>query len=382
MNMRTATILIVLLALAAGLPAAIDTAFLGKAAVSAREGPEFPEGPMCDVTIRSARPASQQIVLGEPLVIEVRLKGASLGEPQPHSFSTRLGQDIRVYVTPENRRLGGTAEIAPHRGSPLGALNSVTLKLGQVLDFPIICAHDPNTRSGAAFDAPGRYLVQVRMNCPKKDVKTGNYWEDAGIFVIEVLPPAEGSDDKTAWELMTPYDSYTALQSLIVSKREHLAILEKIVATAPKARIRPFALMALAQTSYADYAVDPKQLDRCVAFLTMLLDNHPDSILATQAAELLVDALLAKGDETAAHTAFVDRIWTDPRTMRDMLPGNPLILTFVGEPQPAVTGDWMVFMRPIDAMIPQRSETDELIRQALGDEMADRLGEPVRIQEH
>lgn len=355
----------------------IDRSMLSVPASPGRDGVPFPEGPICGAVSRSARPMSTKLVLGEPLVIELRFEGKSLSEEKGSiSFSNRLGASVRVFATPADPRNGGTVEISPYRNAPLTPQAGLELALGQKFDARILCAHDPNTRSGSVFDASGTYLIQAAMNCVPKDPVAGEAWESIGAFVVDVAAP-EAPDDVLAWQIVKPWDVYSAVQNQIVSTKEQLAVLDRLVDEAPKSRIRPFALMALARTALADFPTDPKLLDRCEKLLDTIVADHPDHLLAREAAELLIRVYSIKGDEEAARRVFVDEFWTNPLGARMMPPANPLVMSYMGPPADPVGGQWMMFVRPRDAVAPPRSAESDLMRQALGDELADKLGEPV-----
>jgi len=358
--------------------AEIDRGFLSAQAYPDVADIPFPDGEVCGAVRRAARPLYDDLVLGEPLIVQVRLEGAGLSKEKADvSVTSRLGasSSIRLQATPSDPRNGGTVEIAPYKSEGMGAGRGFKLGYGEVVSMPVVCAHDPNSRSGAAFDAPDTYIIQIGMNCISKNPITGDHMDGIGRFPITVSAP-EG-DDKIAWELLRPYTVYKAIQDQMADTPQHRAILEELVAKAPKARVRPIAIMALANSAIADSGVDPKQLAKGEALLTTLLRDHPDHFLAAEAARSLIRVKAAKGEDAAAREIFVSHLWSDPRGARLLPPGNPLAVQFAGPTPEPIAGQWMVYVRPRDGAAPASSPEADIMRAALGDDLADMLGEPV-----
>ncbi len=386
MNIRFFAIMTLLLLAAPPLTAAEPTLWrdmLTQKAVGPPDGGEWSEPAWCLGVERQARLLNADLVVGEPLVVFLRITGVS-DNPAEHGGRFAVGQDVRIYIVPHKSGAGGPYEYVPAR-RPLPVLRS-TFKMskGERIDIPFICAFDPNTRSGAVFDSSGTYTVVFSSTCDSSS-ENRERLQELGRFEVSVRMPQPGEDDLVALNAMMQagdFETFKSLQALAFYDPAHEAVFESIVETAPNAALRPYALAALGKglsgRSFDDLSLRP----RVEAVLRRYLEEYPEGLLAKDIADSRIRLLLAEGRDDEALELF-GSVYHDPWIGPKLLEGDPLVRTFVGKAKEDVRGNWMVTRRPEDAQgivrTAEQEMTDALVGQ-LPASLTESLGRPVGIE--
>ena len=186
------------------------------------------------------------IVRGEPLIVRMLLEVIDPDDKAEFQAQLNFGADLKAVIYPPE---GQPYEFL---GRQLGT--NIPTSVVQMNDFErfrmdVRLAMDSETISGSAFDIEGEYRIRFILMCSEE--KELPRPQEMGVFNVKVLP-AEG-DDAKALEILDDYTIFEALQAntAVYGRRELLSEenvrqLSRLVSEAPKAALRPYAMMLLA----------------------------------------------------------------------------------------------------------------------------------------
>jgi hypothetical protein len=203
---------------------------------------------------------------------------------------------------------------------------------------------DENSVTGAAFDMPGTSRIRLVLNCVTKDAPPAP--QDLGTFEVTVTEAT--GDDQTALGILDDYTIFQAFHaqasrygSRELLNAEQVRKLSRLVAEAPKARLRPHAMMILAD--YYEKNNDPGAAKR---LYDQVVQEYPDSPFEQTALQKLMNIALKVTDRAAAQKIFL-RQWSDPVLTQIIYPGGAGWDLFVKDNIPPPAGSqWMIQETP------------------------------------
>lgn len=310
------------------------------------------------------------IVVGEPLYLRLLIKSLTPGLQQEFRSRLVFGTDLHVYVQPPPGQRP-YEYLATERGSvvPSAVMRLEKVKLYR-LDFRM--AFDKQTVSGAAFEVPGVYTIQVTHACEVPGAEERDMV--LGVFTITVKP-AEG-DDAKALDFLNDHKLYECIHTGTArhtsSQRPinetQAKSFQRIVEQAPAAALRPYALLIL-----ADYWREKRDFAKALGYLDMLKNEYPGMLVADEAHFSTLRIQQERNDRAGALAAFT-AIWTDPIRTQLVYQESPSWETYV---KPRLHNDtigtqWFLSDPPgpdpaIDAGSPQLPPNVTLSPEALQD---------------
>ncbi len=356
---------------------------LTQKAVGSSPGGEWSEPVVCVDVDRSVRLLNDSLVIAEPLVFFIRLRGRL---PLETTYGARfaVGQDIKIFIAPHDPAAGAPYEYIPAQRPLPVPRSSFTLSEDETVELPVVCIFDPNTRSGAVFDRPGTYTVVVALQCDQAEAVGGNGLQEIGRFLVNVEMPQSG-DDLTAATMLTrdgDYETFRSLQAMAFYQPSHEGIFEHLVKTAEDSVVRPYAFAALASGVYSLSIEDPSLRSRAVTLLEAFVKEYPSHLYTKDIASKIIRLQRQEGDMEGALRSF-SRFYKDAHVGPRLMEGDPLVRTYIGLPREDVEGHWMIVQRPEDAVgiirAAEQATADSLIGQ-LPPEITSVLGNPVGIE--
>jgi hypothetical protein len=357
---RWAGALAALVALVAGARAELPATMRLAAEPSAHRSPvAFSEGVTCAGVQRSARLLTPRVVVGEPVLLEIRLVGQPPPDTNTIEFIGRMdfGRDVRAIIFPPR---GQPYEFSlPQRGEFTPNL-TYTLRAGESVSTLLTLAYDELSPNGAfAFDA-GTYGLRLLLACTRTDGSGPDTreFQPIGDLVLEVVP-ARGADE-TALRMMTGPRDFWPIQAQVARSAEERARLAHLIEAAPGSALRPYALNAIAAHWYFEGTRadgDLNLLHEAIALYDRFVLEYPDHPFAPRNRMRLVKAHTYLEDFDAAERHFLT-LWGDAATSKMLRPREELRVWYFGEAPPEVTGDWMLFRDPADALKPDSGEEE------------------------
>ncbi|MCB2155519.1 hypothetical protein KQI84_11590 [bacterium] len=312
---------------------------------------EFTEPVICAKVARSVRALNPTLTLGEPLVLQFRTVGMDPRSTVDFVAAMAFGNDVQVRVTPIEPS-GYPFMFTPQR-RPEAVPNSVfNLREGEEAELTLLMAHDYNSLSGAAFDTPGKYRLDISLVCKASNTQEGQTTEALGSLEVMVQEPRT-EDDQIAWGLVSGHTGvFESLQAMSATRPRDQKILLSVVEQAPNSVLRPYALLSVATGKFLEGRKNPEELEEAIKLLREFLDDYPHHFLADPAQTRMMLCYFERKDNEAARKLFVD-MWTDPVHSIRMRPTDPLRRAFLGEPPEDNTEQWMLFADPHAALEPE-----------------------------
>lgn len=349
-----------------GQPTPAQDALVGQAARTSHieSDQPFSAGFLFDQIHRSMRLLNPNPVVGEPLIFEVRLegrpgKGAFVAEfAQP----LKIGHDLKIVVYPE---AGRPYEYDPTKGSWAMVPNvGVRLRDREASSILISAGYDPDSVSGAIFDAAGRYGLAVVMEC-RGTVEPGIRSEEIGRFRVNVRMPQHGETDlhalNTLLSLRDP-NIFQSLHNLQLTSEAHRPYVESIVNQFPEARLRPYAMLVLANSAYyitiRDKDFDPRHLEEATRLYEAFTNEYPTNPYFGTAMLRLVECFHRTGQKQRSRELAL-RMYRDPRLTYLIHPASEAYQRLFGLPLPPVDGSWMLYEDPADATRPDSHDVEQ-----------------------
>ncbi|MBX3729408.1 MAG: hypothetical protein KF858_09510 [Candidatus Sumerlaeia bacterium] len=349
-----------LLVLAAGVRAELPATVRAAAEPSAHRSPvPFSEGVTCAGVHRSARLLTPRVAVGEPVVVEIRLVGQPPPDTTKIEFIGRMdmGRDVRAIIFPPR---GQPYEFSlPQRGEFTPNL-TYELRAGESVSNVLTLAYDELSPNGAFTFEAGTYGLRVMLACTRVEGggPDAREFQPIGDLVLEVVP-AQGPD-ATALRLMTGPRDFWPIQAQVARTADERARLAQLVEAAPGSALRPYAINAIAAHWYFEgtrHDGDLNLLNEAIALYDRFVLEYPDHPLAPRNRMRLVKAHTYLEDFDAAERQFLV-LWGDAATSKMLRPREELRVWYFGEAPPEVTGDWMLFRDPADALKPDSGEEE------------------------
>lgn len=282
--------------------------------------PVFGEPVTCNGVERRMVLLNPRPVIGEPVHLRLLLRNdGSVAKPE-FMASMAYGNDLRIFVTPP---AAGGLRPYEYLGYPMGSgqPTAVLEMLGierYRLDFRM--SYDAETVTGAAFDVAGVYRLDVVLNC-----RTPNGRPEPmrlGTFTLEVGVP--DGEDRRAMDLLDDLHCFQAIQlltSVLPNQRPLLGDgradkFARVVESLPKARLRPYAMLVL-----ADHLIRQGDARGALLLYDQLRRDYPWHPLAETVLFYRLQIAQREGDEALVWRYFND-IWTDPQATALLYPKN------------------------------------------------------------
>lgn len=314
---------------------------------------EFQNDVPCDQVILRARPVNQELVVGEPLIIEIQLEGnVPLIES---SFETQLmvGSDLEVYIQPPR----GSAYLLEYNNvQPFGFRSVFRLNMHETTEKYIMLGYDRETVLGSLFDVAGTYQVLVRYECNENP---GGEWLNVAQFPIEVRLGDENPDDSTARTILGDYpESFKSIQALSVIDESHRFLLEQVYEKTKTAKVWPYAAYILAEEKRM--SGDLEKIREAEQIFETIAKEYRGHYLQYFAAIGHIRCVRSLGEESWKDLFF--EYYQEPYIARRILAGDPYYKAIFGEKPDYTVSEWHVFENATDGFIDEEKELQDFQR--------------------
>jgi hypothetical protein len=305
------------------LPAASTTALPGEPAPYGFENPESGPWRDCDGIRRRVTVLNTGLVRGSSVRMRLELEGMGENGDAPAEFSGRLvfGVDIKVLVAPPG---GKPFEYVPINTGEIVPNTIFKLKKNERIRVDRELLMDSESVSGALFETPGTYRLQIILQCP--DAEKKNILPlDMGVFTVNVY--AGGGDDVAFFDEMSKDPGlFRVLTTLNNASPAQIRAIEKIINTAPQANMRPNLLFAMS------ILAAPTRDDAVKAFpyLDAVLEVYPNHPVWEDALLRMIDLRLQRGEMKAAREYFY-KAWQHPSVMTRLSRTSRMAQSFTGD---------------------------------------------------
>lgn len=288
-----------------------------------------------------------RVVVGEPVLLRLAIRNKEPRISREFMANMTFGNDIRIRVTPEPR-----TRIRPYEylGIPRGATGATaTLDMQGVpfYRFDFRMAFDGETVSGAAFDTPGTYRLEVSHNC----LLGGGNVERLFMGTFDVVVERAEGDDARALELLNDLRAFRALQLHAARDIDRSTLVteplmqrfKRLVEEFPNARVRPHAAFVL-----ADYHLLQRDFEKCIEVLELIMRDYPETPHEEQAAFQLLPLYRFHRPDTAARDLY-HFLWSHPVYTQLLHPENDNFTRYITPWTRTVANvgsQWMIFPQP------------------------------------
>jgi len=315
---------------------------------------EFQLDVPCDQVILRARPVNQELVVGEPLVVEFQLEGnVSLIET---AFETQLmvGSDIEVFIQPPR---GAAYQLQYDNVQPFGFRTVFRLSMHETAEKYVMLGYDRDTVLGGLFDVAGTYQILIRYQCNEK---AGGEWLNIAQFPIEVRLGDENPDDSTARTILGDFpESFQSIQALNIVDDSHRYLLEQVYEKTKTAKLWPYAAFILAEEKRM--SGNPENLREAEQIFETIAKDFRGHYLQYFAAISHIRCLRSLGEENWKDVFF--EYYQDPYITRRILAGDPNYKSIFGEKPAYTVSEWHIFQNPRDGFIDEEKEMQDFRRE-------------------
>ncbi len=334
--------------------AEIDPSYvLTQPAAGSLPGGEYDSEVQCLEVHRSVRVLNPDLVLGEPLIVEIKMKGDPIikkVEARADTISNfQIGQDIDVWIYPSS---GQPFQYDQGRKTAVNPNLLIQLAKDEVFETRLLFAYDYNSLTGAFFDQPGNFKLLIRMVCKNPRSVESDDFQRIGFLDINVRKPEPRSDDAKALKIMeSDPDLFQSIQLMSLVNPSHEKAIRAIIEQAPQSKLHPYALMTLANESFfvAKTNNDPAKFEEAIKLYDQFVALYPDHYAAPYALTRKIQSLRVLNREDEARQVFSE-IWTHPQYSRVLRPSDELNLWMFGPYEEPNEAEWMIFNQPADAM--------------------------------
>ncbi|MDX2177588.1 MAG: hypothetical protein SF028_14080 [Candidatus Sumerlaeia bacterium] len=257
---------------------------------------------------------------GAPLRLRIEFENRA-AEKQEMRGQLLFGYDLIVRVTPPRTRPFEYKPIAPGAIIPTTVLELAPGEINR-RDWELLA--DPETVSGALFDWPGVWTVDVAMRALSKDEPPPHPVVVLGSFPVEVLP-ASGDDAAARKILGKDPSSYLGIMAPNQMTPRHYDLVRQAAEAGPSAMIAPRLLFTAAFYETLSDDTRAAGLARLEALAT--------GAAGTPVCEDVWVSLLnnrSSYKEEPATTRLFNRIWSDPVLTQVIPRDSPTITDRLG----------------------------------------------------
>jgi len=305
------------------IPAASTTALPGNPPPYGFDNPQSGPWRDCDGIRRRITVLNTGLVRGSSVRMRLELEGSGQEGAPPNEFAGRLvfGVDIKVLIAPPGAR---PFEYVPINTGEIVPNTIFKLKKGERIRVDRELLMDSESVSGAVFETPGTYQIQVILQCPDAE-KRNILALDMGVFTINVY--GGGGDDVVFFEtLAKDPDLYRVLTTLNNARPDQIRTLDNLIHTAPNANMRPNLLFAMSII----VAPTIDESEKAFPYLDAVIKTYTNHPVWEDALLRMIELRLQRGEMKQARGYF-QIAWQHPTIMTRLSRTSRTATVFTGD---------------------------------------------------